>query len=528
MRPIRIFFYVDSGAMISHCVTAAELLRKQLGAQIIMMLVDSGKYVNETMENYEIYDYESLFGAPGKPPWSLSAKIKRLFGFGLQRSVWRHRGNMSEANARSAFAASKHISHRYARLKLVRLILVPPLRLLRTFAGDLRSTRVGRSGRHLSRLLLSVHRVNRFLGEIQPDVIVLPEDNIETLSTIIVARGGARNIPSIIVPFTIPNPLEPARHYLNNALYQAKGIFAQILTAYYPKWHIKHEGKDLLRLPAVKALGLEMLGLSSPAPWILNRGGAASIALESDVQRDLYLKLGFPSAQLRVIGDMNGEVFNRSLSNKQRLAEELCARHGLRPGRPLILCGFPPDQYVGAETSRYEFPSYDALIQAWMGSFKALGERANVLVRPHPRIPLDRFANFGNSCIKLTWQPTVELIPLCDLYVASISATIRWAIACGIPTVNYDTFRYRYGDYESVAGVIGVEEVSEFRALITRFVDDPVFAAELAEKQQSVMRYWGQSDDQVGQRFASLVLEAVKNAGRYGRDAYFRASLAAG
>ncbi len=163
-----------------------------------------------------------------------------------------------------------------------------------------------------------------------------------------------------------------------------------------------------------------------------------------------------------------------------------------------------------------------------MGSFKALGERANVLVRPHPRIPLDRFANFGNSCIKLTWQPTVELIPLCDLYVASISATIRWAIACGIPTVNYDTFRYRYGDYESVAGVIGVEEVSEFRALITRFVDDPVFAAELAEKQQSVMRYWGQSDDQVGQRFASLVLEAVKNAGRYGRDAYFRASLAAG
>jgi hypothetical protein len=102
------------------------------------------------------------------------------------------------------------------------------------------------------------------------------------------------------------------------------------------------------------------------------------------------------------------------------------------------------------------------LLQAWMESFKALGERANVLIRPHPRILLERFAVFEDSCIKLTWQPTAELIPLCDLYVASISATIRWAVACGIPTVNYDTFRYRYADYDSAAGVIGVERWTNF------------------------------------------------------------------
>src|SRR5258708_3656388 len=114
MRPIRVFLYVDSGAMISHCVIAAELLRKQLGAHVIMMLVDTGKYFDETMKNYEIYDYEILFNIPqkSKPPWSLSAKVKRLFGFRLRRSFWRRRGDMPEANFRSALAASRHISHR--------------------------------------------------------------------------------------------------------------------------------------------------------------------------------------------------------------------------------------------------------------------------------------------------------------------------------------------------------------------------------------------------------------------------------
>ncbi len=36
----------------------------------------------------------------------------------------------------------------------------------------------------------------------------------------------------------------------------------------------------------------------------------------------------------------------------------------------------------------------------------------------------------------------LSLVPLCSLYVASVSATIRWAIACGKPVVNYDVYRF--------------------------------------------------------------------------------------
>jgi hypothetical protein len=528
MRPIRVFFYIDSGAMISHCVTAAELIRKQLGAHIIMMLVDSEKHLDETMKSYEVYDYGSLFSFPKRfaPVWPAAGEKekrgRRLFG--LLRS-------------RSALAASERIG---VQSKMVQVIVMSPLfilimpylilrfarnnlwrlrravrtRVRKILVDPFRRSQAGQLSLQLFRLLLVADGVKQLLRAIEPDVIILPEDNVETLSTIFVAKGRARSIPSIIIPFTIPNPLEPARYYVNNPLYQAKGPFARLLTAYYPKWRIQHEGKDLLRQPAIKALCLEMLGLSSPAPWILNRGGAVNIALDSEAQRDLYLKLEFPAAQLRVIGDVNGEVFHRNLNDRGRLVDELRVRHGLQPGRPLILCGFPPDQYEGTDTSRFEFANYDALIEAWMGSFRALGKRANVLVRPHPRVPFDRLVGFEDSNIKFTLQPTAELISLCDLYVASISATIRWAIACGIPVINYDTFRYRYTDYDSAAGVIGVEKLDEFRALIAHFVDDPVFAADLAERQRSVMKYWGVLDDRAAERLSALVVEAVSHAGR--------------
>ena len=610
VRALRILFYIDSGAMVSHCVTAAELIRKELKAEIIVMMVDSDRYLDETMKGYQVYDYGSLYtvGHGFSAVWP--RKSERLDGgFGRRlrdlmrsRSVnsaiskiniqsrivqaallplllilvtalrvlrWARRLQLSARMlrrrlqlrtrlkealrdrqgtkrvlskfvrllrssreglhffgkalprsrrvAKTIFVSLRYLSHasvifadgalwrvRFLVRRLLRIVLLDPLR----------KVRMGQTLELLSRLLLASVGVHRFLRAVEPDLIILPEDNVETLSTIFVAKGRCLNIPSMVIPFTIPNPLEPARYYYDNPLYQARGMFARRLVDRYPKWRFHHEGRDLLRQPAIKAWCQEFLGLSSPDPWILNRGGTVSIALDSEAQRDLYVKLGFPAEQLKVIGDMNGAMFHRVRSHKLRFVEEICASYGWQSDRPLILCGFPPDQYQGTDTSRFEFPDYDELVEAWMASFRMLSTRANILVRPHPRIPLERLSGFEGPNVKISLRPTAELIPLCDLYVASISATIRWAIACGIPVINYDTYRYRYADYESAAGVVGVEDVAEFRSLMARFVDDEKFAADLKERQRSVMNYWGQLDDGTGRRLSALVLDAVAGAGR--------------
>ena len=68
-----------------------------------------------------------------------------------------------------------------------------------------------------------------------------------------------------------------------------------------------------------------------------------------------------------------------------------------------------------------------------------------------------------------SWK-TAEMVPASDIYVASISSTIRWAITCGKPVVNYDVYRYRYTDFLAVPGVLATEEQAEFRAVLQRLV----------------------------------------------------------
>jgi hypothetical protein len=100
---------------------------------------------------------------------------------------------------------------------------------------------------------------------------------------------------------------------------------------------------------------------------------------------------------------------------------------------------------------------------------------------------------------------TAELMPLCDIYVASVSSTIRWAIACGRPVVNYDVYRYRYTDFTKVEGVLACEEQQEFLALLARLVSDRAFAEEVCRKQAAVAERWGRLDGRSGQRMVELV-----------------------
>ena len=81
-----------------------------------------------------------------------------------------------------------------------------------------------------------------------------------------------------------------------------------------------------------------------------------------------------------------------------------------------------------------------------------------------------------------TQVPTASLVPIADLFVAFASSTIRWAIACAVPTVNYDVFHYGYGDFADTSGVLSVQGKEEFRAAMTQLVPSSVAYAALSRR----------------------------------------------
>ncbi len=96
-------------------------------------------------------------------------------------------------------------------------------------------------------------------------------------------------------------------------------------------------------------------------------------------------------------------------------------------------------------------------------------------------------------------------IGLCDLYVASISATIRWAIASGIPVINYDIYKFNYQDYIGVQGVMTVFNFNDFSSALHMLTSDSDYLATLGAAQKKHAAEWGLIDGKFAERFHALV-----------------------
>jgi hypothetical protein len=213
-----------------------------------------------------------------------------------------------------------------------------------------------------------------------------------------------------------------------------------------------------------------------------------------------YLDAGIPSGQLATTGSLSDDVISRVISDAPRGRRMLLDSLGLPQDRPLLLVALPPDQNT-YDRPGCEFTDFDDLIGYW-GQTVARAVGWNVVVRPHPKTRPERLEALRQYGITISYEDTAALVPLCDVYLAAVSATIRWAIACGKPVVNYDVYQYGYRDYEGVKGVQLVNTRREFAALLGRITSDDAYRMELAARQVRDAPQWGMLDGSSGRRIA--------------------------
>jgi hypothetical protein len=356
--------------------------------------------------------------------------------------------------------------------------------------------------RALVRQWQQLRTARRVVAAHAPDILVLSEDSVGHETAALIASGRRQGIPSVIVPFTVANALEPAEAYYRDARFIVRSWSSRLAARLYPRWVYEHRGRRLLRLPAPQLIAKEWWGLAPPLPWIVNSGSATALAVESEFMEQYYLREGLPAGRMVRTGALYDDV----LAEHQRAAPagraELCRELGLPADRPLILCALPPDQFIlsGPQT---DFSDYASMVQFWMQALAAV-RGWNVVVRLHPRMDYDAHRDIERFGVRLSRRDTASLVPLCDLYVASVSATIRWAIACGKPALNYDAYRLRWTDYDDAPGVVRVEDKDAFTAVLQRFGTDAAFYEQVRASQEADAVRWGRLDGQAGARLLQL------------------------
>lgn len=348
------------------------------------------------------------------------------------------------------------------------------------------------------------------------DLVVVAEDSVGSRSRALVAAAERLHVPVLLLPFTIVNPDEAASvvryHPSHLVLRPDQRAFAWLR----PRWVREAGRRRLLRVPLGKAVMLELAGLAPPDPWVDNRGPAV-IAAESRAMQRRYRALGIPDEQIVLTGSLVDPVLESGIKRRGELRAKLKQRLGL-PDRPLLLCALPPDQFRLGPPAACAYSSYPQLLESLLSSLKRISVTFAVVVRPHPRMTAVDLERLNDSGVAVTRDDTASLIPLCDLYVASGSATIRWAIACGRPVVNYDVYRYGYDDYANVTGVLPVDEAGAFDAILGNLVTSPDRLAALADAQADAASEWGCLDGGSEPRLLALYDRLMAQRGRMVED----------
>ena len=334
--------------------------------------------------------------------------------------------------------------------------------------------------------------------------IVLCEDNTDLDTNVWICAAHQRGIRCIIVPFTIANTVELTEAYVfTDYLQRDFSPFNRWFYRLFPKWGSQHKGRRFLRCHYAKIAAIEVLGLAPPNPWLLNSGFADVIAVESVAMHDYYREAGIPLSQLVMTGTLVDDLMAEVKADAANRRRTLLADAGLPPDRPVLLCAFPPNQGVFNRPG-CEFKDFDDMLRFWgecLGDVKGW----NVIVARHPKTrpgDLDVLREFGLTLVE---HDTASIIPLCDLYVASVSATIRWAIACAKPVINYDSYPLDFQDYPNIEAVVWTNTRAGFREIVANATGDAAYFAHLQAAQQREAPRWGFHDGLSGARLRALL-----------------------
>lgn len=352
--------------------------------------------------------------------------------------------------------------------------------------------------------------LSRLFRQHKPSLLVLGGDIVGYDTAVFIKAAHREHIPAVVIPGWEAGGWEFAELVQHNPVYSLEKWSNRLVGRLYPRWVYEHNGRRLLPLPASQILAREWLGLAPDLPWVLHSGSADAIAVESEVMRLNCISEGLPPEKLILTGSTVHDLMAKTIKEAAQRREDLYKKLSMPLERPMLLSALPPDYlYTIGMRPECDFQIYNELVYFWVQSLAAINGY-NIVITLHPSAAYAGMQSIEQWGVKIAREKTAELIPVCDLFVASISSTIQWAIACGKPVVNYDVYRFRYPDFKGVPGVITFEKKEEFLPTLQRLTQDPHFYTEIAHHQAARANQWGRLDGQSGHRILQLFNQLVE------------------
>jgi hypothetical protein len=298
-----------------------------------------------------------------------------------------------------------------------------------------------------------------------------------------------------------------AEVYLTSPYLHIKKPLNRLIGVVFPRWIHNYKGVRMIRVEPDLLLALEFLHLNPPNPWLMVGNDEDAVAMDSIATFEHFSNEGVAADKMIVVGMPEHDIMAEFQSNSKRLRTELCKRLNLPVDRPILLSPLVVEHYIGGRPT-CDFQKYEDMVEFWVKSLGSI-KGYNIIISLHPGHSYnqnihdwDYIEQWG---VKICRDDIPTLIPLCDIFVVSCcSSTTQWAIACGKPVINYDVYRWDFPIYQSVPGIISMQEKSEFLDELKKLTSDPEYYTKIAAQQVLYAKNWGNLDGKATERLLQL------------------------
>lgn len=369
--------------------------------------------------------------------------------------------------------------------------------------------------KHFNTVRKNVQLTKRILTTFNPVLIIAPYEGVGYFYDPLIPLALRKQINTIIIPFCFVKQSSTANFFLNmektffRSNYSMNPIINKLIGLLFPKWVIEYNNVKILRSSPYSILAYHWYKIDKAFPWIDNYGFARKLAVESNNMAESLRREGVPAGTYEIIGSILQDKMFGLLINREEERKKLSAEIAIETGdSKLVVLSLPDDAGV-ATCPNSKFTDFNEIIEVMLTPFID-NSNCRIVINLHPCFPIEKTNLIERIGLKISGRPVSELLPLADFYITAPSAAIRYAIACGVPVVEYDVYAFEDNYYNKAGGVIRVAEKENYFSIVSQLINNSAYFNEIKRRQESCAQEWGKLDGRAGDRLMALIESLAK------------------
>lgn len=316
-------------------------------------------------------------------------------------------------------------------------------------------------GNLLNEYVLSIylnHLSKKILKKNNPNVVIVGTDN-SYFSLYIVKNANTMKIKTIVIPFSLSNQEELVAASRRVGRYFNSRFLKKFILKKFNKWFVEDERNKGMYLKCPTSpyyLVQEALNLSPNNPWVICGGNSDYVLVNSQFEKDYYIDSGVEIDKIKIYSKNIKKVYKKIEIDKE------CKKN-------YLLWSVPPDHL-----NQSVFNSHKEMVEWHIQQLGNLNQQ--VIISPHPRISakyMETFELYSNMTVSN--NSIQQLVSECSYFIASQSATIRFALANKKYVINFKFYNLPYTEYSNLPMVYEVESKDQFLDALKRININKLF-----------------------------------------------------